>query len=148
MARAKVEVREQRIVMSSAFVFGDPRAGAAFEVSPQWVGGLLATIYPGAMSDLADRLLDAAVPHDGGSMTEAEQREELAKLDAEIERLGQVEECLIESAFARGTDILRRSGASPEAVLGVRAPKPVVAARPARRPRPALAPPAERAAAE
>ena len=35
-------------------------------------------------------------------------REELSKLDAEIESLGRSEELLIETAFARGTDVLRR----------------------------------------
>jgi hypothetical protein len=81
-----------------------------------------------------------------GSMTMDEQREELNKLDAEIEALGRSEESLVCAAFERGVDVLRRATADPACVLGVRLPPKPVAARPARRQR--LAGPAEARAAE
>lgn len=114
-------------------VFGDPRGG--FEVGAAWVAGLIALVYPGAMADEVDRLIDAAVPDDAATMTEFEQQAELARLDTEIDALQRVEEALIEAAFSQNVDILRRPNASPDAVLGVRLVKPAVAPRRERRPR-------------
>ena len=82
-----------------------------------------------ALSSLVDDLPD------GEAMTDEEQREELSKLDAEIDAL-RTEELLIESSLERGVDILRRSNADPPSVLGVR-PKPAApVVRPARMRRP------------
>ena len=79
---------------------------------------------------------------DGEAMTTADQEKELASLTAELEVLERQEEALIEAAFAHGVDILRRSGADPACVLGVRlrvavtAPGPPGGRRPRRRRRP------------
>jgi hypothetical protein len=80
-----------------------------------------------ALSSLVDDLPD------GEAMTDEEQTKALAELEAEIDALERTEESLIEAAFERGVDILRRSSVSPESVLGVRLIKPVAAPRPARR---------------
>ena len=71
-------------------------------------------------------------------MATADQQKELAELSAELEALERQEEAMIELAFAQGVDILRRSGADPACVLGVRL-RAVAAPRPARRLRPAPA---------
>ena len=86
-----------------------------------------------ALSSLVDDLPD------GEAMTDEAQAKALADLDAEIDALERTEELLIEAAFERGVDILRRSSVSPESVLGVRLVKREAPARPARRQRPAPA---------
>ena len=116
-------------------VFHDPRAD--FGITPTWAAGVLCWLFPDEMTEALDELVDAALPDDGEAMTTADQQKALAEIGAEIEALGRQEEALIEAAFAGGVDILRRSGADPACVLGVRlrvAERPV---RPARRPRPA-----------
>jgi hypothetical protein len=125
-------------------VFRDPVGDITLHEA--WVVGLIAWLDPERMDAALEAMVDD-LP-DSEAMDEAEQRKALAELDAEIEQLGRVEESLISDAFARGTDILRRSSASPECVLAVRIPKPVVAARPSRRPRPGGPPADERIAAE
>ena len=110
------------------------------------------------MTEALDELVGAALPDDAEAMSTEDQQTELAELTAAIDALGRQEEAAIEAAFAGGVDtgvgltrlpesapgILRRSGADPACVLGVRVRVRVVAARPARRPRPA--PPADPAA--
>ena len=70
---------------------------------------LIALVYPGAMADEVDRLIDAAVPDDAATMTESEQQAELAWLDTEIYALQRVEEALIEAAFSQNVDILKKA---------------------------------------
>ena len=75
-----------------------------------------------------DSPVDDALPDDSEAMTEAEQREELAKLDAEIDGLERSEESLVVEAFSRGVDVLRRANASPcQPSLGVRLASSLVA---------------------
>ena len=88
---------------------------------------LIAWLDPERMVARLDEKVDA-LP-DGEAMSTEDQQKELAELAAEIDALGRQEEALIEAAFAGGVDILRRSGADPAAVLGVRLR--VAAARPA-----------------
>jgi hypothetical protein len=76
-----------------------------------------------------------AVPDGGGSMTMDEQRQALDELNREIESLERAEESLVCAAYERGVDVLRRSSADPQCVLGVRLPPKPVAVRPARRQR-------------
>lgn len=122
-------------------VFRDPAAD--FGLREAYLVGMLAWLDPERM----DRALNAMVDDlpDGEAMTDAERDEELAKLDAEIEGLQRNEESLIESAFAHGVDVLRRSNADPQCVLGVRLVKREAPARPSRR-RERLAGPVARAA--
>jgi hypothetical protein len=123
-------------------VFRDPAAD--FGLREAYVVGMLAWFDPERMDAAVDGLIDD-LP-DSESMTEAEHVEALAELDREIEALERSEESLIVAAFERGVDVLRRSTADPQCVLGVRLPpKPVAPAR-ARRQR--LAGPAEARAAE
>ena len=114
-------------------VFGDSRRD--FGVTESYIAGLLCWLHPDAMVKRLDAMVDA-LP-DGEAMTTEDQQKELAELAAEIEALGRQEEALIDAAFAGGVDILRRSGADPACVLGVRVRLRVAAARPPRRPRPA-----------
>jgi hypothetical protein len=97
--------------------------------------------------DAALEAMVDALP-DSEAMNEDEQREALAELDAEIDALERNEAALIEAAFDEGVDILRRPNADPACVLAVRHVKPVVAARPSRRPRPGGPAADERIAAE
>ncbi len=92
-----------------------------------WFAGLLAWLDPERMVERLDAMIDA-LP-DGEAMTTEDQQKALAELNAEIEALGRQEEALIEGAFAGGVDILRRSGADPACVLGVRVRVRVAAAR-------------------
>ena len=80
-------------------------------------------------------MVDGVFADDSSAMAADDQERELARLNAEIERLEQVEENLIESAFGLNVDILRRPYASPPAVLGVKLRVIAPAERPSRRAR-------------
>jgi hypothetical protein len=112
-------------------VFLDHRAD--FGITPSWVAGVLCWLLPTEMAKALDAMVDAAIPDDGSSMTMDEQRAALEALDREIEVLERSEESLIETAFTRGVDVLRRQSASPAAVLGVRLPKLALSPRRERR---------------
>ena len=96
-----------------------------------WIVGLMAWIDPDRMAQRLEAEVDA-LPDDE-AMTDDEQREALADLDAEIDALERNEEALIEAALERGVDILRRSSVSPPCVLGVKLPAPVARSRRERR---------------
>jgi hypothetical protein len=88
----------------------------------------------------ADRqLVRNLLLHEAGNrlavgIAEDERTAELLRIDDELEALQRTEESLIEAAFANGVDVLRRGHASPEAVLGVRLPRPAApAAKPSQR---------------
>jgi hypothetical protein len=116
-------------------VFHDRQAD--FGLSPRFVAGLLCWLFPDAMSERLDAELDQEVAA-AAAMATDEQERELSRLEAEIEALGRQEEALIEAAFARGVDILRRGRADPACVLGVRARLAAPVSRHVRQPRPIL----------
>jgi hypothetical protein len=74
-------------------------------------------------------------------------RRALAELTEELETLQRSEEAAIEAAFGQGIDILRRSGADPACVLGVRIPAAAKPSSAPRKPRP-VRPAGEQVAAE
>lgn len=112
-------------------VFNDMRAD--FGISPGYVAGMFAWLFPDQMIEALDELVDAALPDDGSAMSADVQEKALKRLDAEIEQLGRVEEALIEAAFGHGVDVLRRSAADPACVLGLRLRMVALAERPSRR---------------
>jgi hypothetical protein len=112
-------------------VFRDPVPDVMLHEA--YVVGLMAWLDFERMDKALSSMVDALPDSEG--ITDEEQTKALIDLDAEIEALERTEEALIEAAFERGVDILRRSSVSPESVLGVRLVKPVVAPRPARRQR-------------
>jgi hypothetical protein len=87
------------------------------------------------MVEALDEMVDGVFADDSSAMAADDQERELARLNAEIERLERVEENLIESAFGLNVDILRRPYASPPAVLGVKLRVIAPAERPSRRAR-------------
>jgi hypothetical protein len=139
MAAFRAEVARLAAAARPALSFERGRARPLFQhpdfIGPEFVAGLLSWLFPDKMTERLDEMVAAEID-DMAAMASDEQERELARLDGEIEALGRQKEALIEAAFARGVDVLRRANASPQAVLGVRL-RPVVAARPMRRPRPA-----------
>jgi hypothetical protein len=139
MAAFRAEVSRLATATRPRLDFTRGRARPVFQaadfISPEFVFGALAWFDGARMLELLDQAVEAEID-DAAEMASDEQQTELARLDGEIEALGRQEEALIDAAFEKGVDILRRANASPPCVLAVRLPKPVVAARPMRRPRP------------
>jgi len=80
-------------------------------LSEGWVAGVAAWLDPERFARKLEAMVEALPQR--GALSDSDQRQKLAALKAEIERLGRIEEALIEQAFAAGTDIQRRPGADP-----------------------------------
>jgi hypothetical protein len=124
---ARPSLRLERGLTEAVWV--DQRAD--FGLREAYLVGMLAWLDPEKMDAALSAMVDD-LP-DTGTMTADEQAKALADLDGELEELQRAEESLIEAAFADGVDVLRRAGAEPRCVLGLRV---VTEQRPARRPRP------------
>ena len=79
--------------------------------SESCIAGLVAWADPERFARKLEAMVEALPQR--GALSDSDQRQKLAALKAEIERLGRIEEALIEQVFAAGTDIQRRPGADP-----------------------------------
>jgi hypothetical protein len=90
-----------------------------FGPSDSFIAGMAAWADPDGFAKRLEAMIEQ-LP-DVGALSDAAHAKKLAELDGEIERLGRVEESLIEAAYSQGVDIVRRAQADPACVLGVRA---------------------------
>lgn len=101
---------------------GDGAGRAAAQMTHDLAGqaaGLLAAIQPEALEGWIMARVDAELARLPAPLGAEERRARLAERDAELRRLEVEEERIAEGLEAEGREVLRRSDASPEVVLGL-----------------------------
>jgi hypothetical protein len=116
---AAPELLLQRGKVAASFL---DRRGEDF-MRPDYPAALLCLLFRAQMTQMLEAMVDA-LPERGRALSTAEQTKELNRIDAGLAKLEFQEEALIELAFAGGTDIPRRAGASPLAILGIKVISP------------------------
>lgn len=79
---------------------------------------LLAWLHPDEMTARLEQEIDA-LPENKSALTAQDKEARVSELKANLDALERMEEALVEAAIAEGIDVMRRSNASPLAVLGV-----------------------------
>ena len=78
----------------------------------------MAWLHPEAMAKRLEAEVDA-LPEPKLALSTDEKKKRAVELTAQIDKLERTEEALIEVALSQGLDVIRRSNASPAAVLRV-----------------------------
>jgi hypothetical protein len=121
---AEIGRPELLLARGKAAVSFEDRRGTDFGVRPDYPGAMLAWMFPGLMTELLEGMVDKLPEGRIKPLTTPAQVRELNRLDGDLAKLEFEEEALLELAFAGGTDIPRRSNASPLAILGIKVVEP------------------------
>ncbi|MDO9411979.1 MAG: hypothetical protein Q7T81_05320 [Pseudolabrys sp.] len=97
------------------FEFADPQS---FGTSTARTVAILAWLHPEAMAKRLEAEIEA-LPEPKLALSANEKEKRAGELTAQLDKLERTEEALIEVALSQGLDVIRRSNASPAAVLGV-----------------------------